>query len=218
MNFFPEPVERPAPDDLDESPQPAWISAPTDAIPGVVPVELVLGRSESTVVLLTGMRAFPAGLEMVLGVRVRGSVAGFDLNSELFDGPYSHDMGADWQVGRLKWGFEFADGRRVTNVDPIDWADRHDHAGGHRPEPASLSWEREPPRPVLQGGGGGGGPRDSDRNYWLWPLPPVGRLLVVCQWLARDIAQSTQEISGSAISDAAARARPLWTGPGPEAK
>jgi hypothetical protein len=41
-----------------------------------------------------------------------------DLNAEVFDGPYPHDMGAEWQAGRLKWGFELADGGRVTNVDP----------------------------------------------------------------------------------------------------
>lgn len=27
-------------------------------------------------------------------------------------------MAARWQAGRLKWGFELADGCRVTNVDP----------------------------------------------------------------------------------------------------
>lgn len=32
----------------------------------VVPVELILGRSDSAVVMLTGMRAFPTGLGMSL--------------------------------------------------------------------------------------------------------------------------------------------------------
>ena len=68
--------------------------------------------------MLTGMRAFPTGLGMSLGVRVRGRVHRRDLNGEVFDGPYTRDMDADWQAGRLKWGFEFADGGRVTNVDP----------------------------------------------------------------------------------------------------
>ena len=27
-------------------------------------------------------------------------------------------MGEQWQAERLKWGFEFADGRRATNIDP----------------------------------------------------------------------------------------------------
>ena len=53
---------------------------------------LILGRSESTVVMVTGMRAFPTGLGMRLGVRVRGRVYRRDLHGEVFDGPYTHDM------------------------------------------------------------------------------------------------------------------------------
>jgi hypothetical protein len=66
-------------------PRPAWKGAPEDVLPGVVPVELILGRSDSTVVMLTGMRAFPTGLSMRLGVRVRGRVYRRDLNGEVFD-------------------------------------------------------------------------------------------------------------------------------------
>ncbi len=90
MDFFPLPPDPSEFDEPDEQPQPAWMGAPEDVLPGVVPVELVLGRSDSTVVLLTGMRAFPTGLEMNLGVRVRGPVRRRDLNSEVFDGPYDH--------------------------------------------------------------------------------------------------------------------------------
>lgn len=36
----------------------------------------------------------------------------------MFDGPYRRGAESDWQAGRLKWGFELADGRRVTNVAP----------------------------------------------------------------------------------------------------
>ena len=110
----------------------------------MVPVELILGRSDSTSVMLTGVRAFPTGLGMRLGVRVRGRVYRRDLNGEVFDGPYTHDMDADWQAGRLKWGLEFADGRRITNVDP--WPRHSDE----------LDAEWEPDRPVLIGEGGGG--------------------------------------------------------------
>ncbi len=206
MDFFPPLPDPPQVEDPDEAPQPAWLNAPKDMLPGVVPVELILGRSESTVVALTGIRAFPIGLEMTLSVRLRGSITAFDLNAELFDGPYRHDMGAEWQAGRLKWGFELADGRRVTNVDPSVWEEmppEHQSAG-----PDARSWE--PSRPVLQGGGGGSGPRDSDRTYWLWPLPPAGGIRVVCQWLAREIEQTSQEIDGAALVAAASRSRPLW--------
>jgi hypothetical protein len=73
MDFFPDVPPPSGEDEPEESPQPAWRGAPNDILPGVVPVELILGRSDSTVVMLTGMRAFPTGLAMILGVRVRGT-------------------------------------------------------------------------------------------------------------------------------------------------
>jgi hypothetical protein len=184
MNFFPDVPPVGDRDEPEEPPQPAWRGAPDDVLPGVVPVELIIGQSGSTAVMLTGMRAYPAGLGMQLGVRVRGRVHRRDLNGEVFDGPYTHDMDADWQAGRLKWGFEFADGKRVTNVDP-PWPTISDHVGPASWPPGSdrvdPAWE--PDWPVLIGGGGGGGDRSVDRDYWLWPLPPLGPLRVACQWL-----------------------------------
>ena len=102
--------------------------------------------------------------------------------SEVFDGPYRHDMATQWQTGRLKWGFELGDGRRVTNVDPWPEQPNQDHSRPHHPD----DWLWEPDHPVLQGGGAGGGDRSVDRDHWLWPLPPPGRLRVVCQWLDQD--------------------------------
>jgi hypothetical protein len=176
-------------------------------VPGVVPVELILGRSETALVMLTGMRAYPAGLHMNLAVRVRGPLRRGDLNSEVFDGPYRHDidMGAEWQAGRLKWGFELADGKRVTNVD--SWPARPDD--NMHPHPANF-WEWEPDHPVLHGGGGGGGPRSVDRDYWLWPLPPAGPLRVVCQWLDQGIELTVQDLDAQPFLDAAARSQPAW--------
>ena len=147
MDFFPEPPDPPDVDEFYEQPQPSWTSPPEDILPGVVPVELVLGRSDSTAVLLTGIRAFSTGLQMNLAVRVRGRVARRDLNSEVFDGPYRHDMDPDWQAGRLKWGFELADGRRVTNVDPWPEQPNQDHTRPHHPD----DWKWEPDHPVLHG-------------------------------------------------------------------
>jgi hypothetical protein len=205
MDFFPDPPT-PDPDDVDadEGYQPAWAGPPDDVLPGVVPVELLLARSETTVVLLSGVRAFPEGLAMTLSVRVRGRLGDLDLHTEVFDGPYRHGVGEEWQAGRLKWGFEFADGRRATSVDPPvgqgddrPWTDR----------------EWRPDRPVLSGRGGGGSRRSTDRDYWLWPLPPAGRLRIVVQWPRQGIDATTHELDAQPLLDAAARARPVWEGP-----
>jgi hypothetical protein len=201
MSFFPEVA---APDDRVEPEEyipPSWSGPPDDVLPGVVPVELILGQSASTVVMLTGIRAFPTGLDMTLGVRVRSRPKRGDLHSEVFGGPYDHDMDAGWQAGRLKWGFELADGVRVTNVDPpLDLPDRDDEG--------ATSWE--PDRPLLTDRGGGGGSRSVDHACWLWPLPPAGPLRVVCQWLDQDIDLTVTELDTQPLLDAAARAHPLW--------
>ncbi|HEY4990540.1 MAG TPA: hypothetical protein VII33_00480 [Nakamurella sp.] len=51
--------------------QPVWAAAPDHVVPGTVPIDLVLGRSDNAVVLLTGVRAFPTGLQIGLAVRIR---------------------------------------------------------------------------------------------------------------------------------------------------
>ena len=75
MDFFPAPPGPPDGNEPPEPPQPVWMGAPEDVLPGVVPVELVLGRSASTVVMLTGIRAVPTGLQMNLAVRGQGPPA-----------------------------------------------------------------------------------------------------------------------------------------------
>lgn len=82
------------------------------------PVELTIGRSAQVAVMLTGMRASTTGIAMTLSVRSRVRMRRFDLNDKVFDGLYCHDQDEAWRRDHLKWGFEFADGRRATNVDP----------------------------------------------------------------------------------------------------
>ena len=201
VDFFPDPPEpREQEPEEDEGYQPVWHSAPEDVLPGVVPIELILGRSQSTVVMLTGIRAFPESLAMNLAVRVRGPLGGRDLHAEVFDGPYPHDTGAQWQRDRLKWGWEFADGRRATSVDQPAWDD----------ERAWTDKTWRPPHPVLTGQGGGGSRRSIDRDFILWPLPPPGRLRLVFQWPQQGIEQVVHDLDAQPFLDAAARARPVW--------
>jgi hypothetical protein len=207
VQFFPDPPPPPPVEDWDQHAQPGWLGPPEDVLAGVVPLELVIGRSDDTVVFLHGVRAFPTGLSMTLGVRVRGRVRRKDLHGEVCDGPYLHEMDADWQARRLKWGFEFADGRRVTNVDPLPVDDRAQDRD--TPYPVA-SWELGQDGPMLTGGGGGGGPRSVERSYWLWRLPPAGPLRVACEWLDQGIELTVTELGAEPFLAAAARAQPLW--------
>ena len=74
MDFFPDESDPPEPEEVEEPPQSVWAGAPEDVLPGVVPVELMLGRSNIGVVMLTGVHAFPVGLAFWLRVRIRGRV------------------------------------------------------------------------------------------------------------------------------------------------
>jgi hypothetical protein len=202
MDFFPDPPDLSAFAEPAELPQPAWAGAPEDMLPAVAPVELLLGRSADTAVMLTGMLAYPMGLQMTLGVRLRGDWMR-DLTGEVMDGGYGGDREPGWEAGRLKWGFELADGRRVTNVDPSVYAEQPTEV-----RPGGVEWQ--PQRPVLLSRGGGGGQRSVDQDCWMWPLPPAGRLRVVCQWPARGIARTVHDLDAAPFLEAAARSRPLW--------
>jgi len=173
------------------------MNPPDDVLPSVVPVELVLGRSASMVVMLSGIRAFPIGLQVQLGVRVRGRLVPEDLHQEVFDHPGRRSTSPRRNTGGLRWGFELADGRRVTNVDA--WPDT---TAGDR------QWEPDHPVPI--GSGGGGGSRAADRSYWLWPLPLPGRLRVACEWTHQGIDFTEHDLDTQLILDAASHARPVW--------
>lgn len=190
-DFFPSPPTPPEPED--EASSPEWLNPPDDTLPGVVAYELIIGQSATAAVVLTGMRAYPVGVSMKLGVHIRKRHRTRDLNSEVFDGPYRHDCDDAWQRGRLKWGLEFVDGTRVTNLDNL----------------ALISADR-PVRPTLTGGGGSSSNQHAERDYWLWPLPPAGPAKIVCQWLDFDIERTTQQIDTALIVEAANRAVPLW--------
>jgi len=61
-----------------------------------------------------------------------------------------------------------------------------------------------------EAGGGGGGDRDWDSHQWLWGLPPPGPRAFVCEWPARQIAESQVEIDAQLVLDEAERAVTLW--------
>ena len=48
---------------------PAWLRPPETMIPGIVPVELLLARTDTDAVLVTDLRAYPTGLEFALTAR-----------------------------------------------------------------------------------------------------------------------------------------------------
>jgi hypothetical protein len=159
-------------------------------LPGVAPVELVVARNATAVVYVGRCSAYPAGFELEVRVLL---AAGADLDPSL-NGPHHYPGRGSSYEEMLKFGLEFSDGRKVTNVG---W-----HPGG----------AGEPEHPVLHsmGGGGGGGGGRWEQDFWVWPLPPAGALTFVCEWPAAGVALSRAETDAQPLLDAAARAVALF--------
>lgn len=44
----------------------------------------------------------------------------------------------------------------------------------------------------------------------LWPLPPAGRVRVVCAWTDRGIPETAVDVDAAPLREAAAGEEPLW--------
>jgi hypothetical protein len=194
MSFFEPPVRPPAGVARAKvvSP-PAWIAPPHNVLPGIAPVQVIVARTDETVIAVAGVQAYPAGFSFTLSLRLRNLSAQEEQRLPyLFDStdPEDDALAGDF----LRFGVQFADGRKATTLErpPYD------------PEGPA------PDRPVLREHGGGGGGTAWDTEYWLWPLPPAGPFAFVCEWPGRGIAESRAEIDAAAILEAAESAVILW--------
>jgi hypothetical protein len=198
MSDFFEPPPPPPPEERIRHRPPAWSGPPHGTLPGVVPLELVLARSEVAAVYISRLSAYPTGVEFDLV-----TIAAPDEDDEALDpmlfGPHGHHMrrrAASTGIPdeMLRFGVEFADGRRATNTG----------GGGFSPP------DTEPAGPVLHPGGGGGGGGRWHQVMFLWPLPPQGRLALVCEWPAAGIPLTRTDIDAGAIHEAAQRAQVIF--------
>jgi hypothetical protein len=172
---------------------PAWLGPPHRVLPGIAPAELIIARTEETVVAIAGIQAYPEGFVFTLSLRLRTLSV---REEQQF--PYLLDRAAvegDALPDEfLRFGVQFADGRKATNLD----------------RPAYDPEGPAPDRPVLHQHGGGGGGSAWDMEHWVWPLPPAGPFAFVCAWPSRGIAESRAEIDAGVILQAAGRAVTLW--------
>jgi len=174
-----------------------------ELLPGVASVSLLLARTDNTVIGLTDVRGYPDGFVFLLRVRW-GLVA--DPYEEV-PWPFP-DWGSPDPLGAepfpdalLRFGVQFADGRKVTNLDMYPFV------------PEDLP----PDQPVLVEGGGVGseGGRLGQGAFWdlelaVQPLPPPGPLAFACAWPGRGIPEVRVEIDAGLVLDAAAAAVPFF--------
>jgi len=176
-----------------------------DSLPGVVAEEVLLGKSASAAVAVGRFLGYPTGFGFTLlvrlvepptRVRLRTPDGGFRFANSRF--PRSLSWGrqrrlaglADLPADLLRVGVVFSDGRTVTNLDA-------DGVGSGAPA-GELNAQLE-----LRGGGG---LRQWDFEVWVQPLPPPGRLGLVCEWPAKGLRTSRAQIDASRVLEAAARA------------
>jgi hypothetical protein len=174
--------------------RPAW-QRPETVIPGSVPGDVVLVRTEELAVAVGSVRAYPNGFEFTVHVRHRST--GEDGGPGMTH-PFEwhrHGRGDVAPADVLRLGVLYADGRRTaTTARHPSWPGDADDAG----------------RLILQQGGGGGNEHGWDNDFWVHPLPPDGPVTLVTSWLEHDVAETRAELDGAAIREAATRAVILW--------
>jgi hypothetical protein len=166
---------------------PAWLRPPAAMVPGIVPVELLLARTDTDAVLVADLRAYPTGLEFVLTARPHPDQVEQRLRDPGRPRRFAyHDLGLE---------LRFADGQTVSN-DSRRW-------------PRTVETEQPDP-PLLYYHGGGGSERGWRSRHWLLGLPPPGPLAFVCAWPAGQLQASGIEIDARLVLEAADRSASAW--------
>jgi hypothetical protein len=206
MSFFepPPPPERPAPPF--EIPQPPpWLQAPRNELGVVVPLRVVLARTDQAAVAVVGVTAYTTGVSLRLALRWRSRPGeeGFDeamLGMPFGQGAIPQPLGGELPPELLRFGVQFADGRKATTLGAsVAWG-----------VVAAAGEEKEPRGPILSSSSGGGGEGEWTAEYWLWPLPPPGTLTFAIEWPSKGIELSLLEVDAAPIIDASKSSEVLW--------
>lgn len=168
-------------------------SRPDNEVPNVLAAAATLGRTDDAVVALVGVSAYTTGLHLDVVVRSRVRPQGT---------PYGwlHDLvsglrpGAQLATG-LMLGLEYPDGRTASS---LDWLSGRPPGFEHGPGPLLSPHASR-----------GSSNLSVDQSWWLSPLPPDGRLVVVCAFQAVGIDEQQIELSQD-WTTAGNRAQVLW--------
>jgi hypothetical protein len=187
VSFFEPPPPRPEP--LPSTRQPPWFAPPENEFGVAVPIGLVLARNDELALGLGDVVAYSTGFSVRIGMRL----APTSMLEPRVLMPQLHGFGPRGGDDQLRFGVEFADGRRATNLAP------------RRPP-----HEVEPEISLVPSGGAGGGGRTFNVGYWIYPLPPPGPITVAIEWPAHRVREQRHELDGAAIAEAGARSEQLW--------
>jgi hypothetical protein len=190
MSFF-ESIPQPPPPEPEQSRRPAWVR-PDTVIPGSVPGELLVVRTDEVAVAVGSIRAYPNGIEFTVHTRLRRVDPEMGPSGDPFSW-HRRFRGAHAPDDVLRLGVMYADDRRTATTSR------------HMPRTADSDDEL-----VLNQQGGGGSAHAWDQNLWIHPLPPDGPVTLVASWLEHGVTETRADLDGTAIRAAAARAVSLW--------
>lgn len=192
MDFFESIPQLPPPQPPKRPPRRPWMR-PETMIPGSVPAEALLVRTETVAVAVGSLRAYPNGFEFTLHVRQRRDDEDFRYGLSDPFGRHPRMRGVTEPEQAMRLGILYGDGRRAAT-------------GRHAPYPDQVA----PDELVVMQGGSHGSDRRWDGDFWVHPLPPDGPVTFVVSWLAKGVAEARAQVDGAAIRAATDRAIEVW--------
>lgn len=170
----------------DYVPEPPWRGPGDGVVGGPVYAQPVLVRRDDLLVVIRDVLLFPFGMRF--GVHViwpRG---------ERWPGGWwtVASPGEPVAEGGLALWAEFADGTIVRDLGA--WP---------RDEPADGTAPREPR--LIPRGAYASGPGEWQQEFWLWPEPPPGDLVLAVAWPDRGVPPSRGVLSARQLDDARTR-------------
>ncbi|WP_067181987.1 hypothetical protein [Microtetraspora niveoalba] len=206
MGFFDVPPPRRMEFEGEETVPPAWSGPRKDVLGALVPIERVLFRGETLVLVLTSATVFPEGVDFEVTMGARRSEGVDDetwwSQRELLMGSHFH-LGPDRPLPEEieRFGVRFSDGSKATIFDGMRQTPEWPPSQPDSPVLLSLHGKSEP---------GGRGFVCRSWHLWLWPLPPPEPFEFVVEWPAFDVPLTFTEIDAAPLVSAATRAQPFW--------
>ncbi len=164
----------------------AGAGPPQDEVGVLGLASFVLARTPEVAVAVRAITSYSDGLRLSVTVLFADEQRAEDLDWALQD--YSRSP------GRFRLGCAFSDGRRATTgrSESPDLAlpgDVTPHLLLLSTHITALTWSGE---------------------YWLWPLPSAGPLVLGCRWPDRRIPETLAQLDAGPLLAAAASSRPVW--------
>ncbi len=201
MSFFDAPPPPPPPPVTGWVPPP-WMP-PDRELGSPLAMQFRLARSQNAVMTIRHLVAHSNGIEFQLECLVIEPPEDEEDLMGFMGRPYYTKRSSDpsrLPEGLFRFGVRLADGSKATTLQ-APWRGASVSAVSGIPE-----------QPVLLpvGSGSSGAPRLLQAGFWLWPLPPAGRITFVCEWPILGISFTEREIDATPIREAAARSSHIW--------